>query len=455
MKYSGNHFLGWAISQGLRVSLLLIFLLIGPNTVLSNTNDLFDKTIHENQSYAFEFLTFKTDENQQTFLEIFCQIPLQNLQHFKSLNEYLVSYHLDITLFDENQIKTDGLNLIDSVKVEPFNSSYLNSIPHLVRFTFLVNPGEYTARVKLIDRETMSFFSLDKDITIPNYSVKRLIISDIQMATSIAPSQQESILVKNEMKIIPNVSHVFGISYKTLFLYSEIYHLKYQPEASNNMFTATYTIFNQEGQVVKSLARKYKKPGPSSALSIGIPISELASGQYTVTLTIQDPENGQSALNEAKFTIVKPLSEISDEEYATLMRQLQYIATEDEIEYLKSLPADARLSGLNQFWTKLDPTQDTDRNELMVEYFQRIYYANQHFQCVNGSGWETDQGQIYLKNGPPDFIKSASSPDKNKSFEVWEYFKLNSKYVFVDEWGLGQFRLLRTSSKPQQGITLF
>ncbi|MFQ5602763.1 MAG: GWxTD domain-containing protein [bacterium] len=455
MKYSGNHFLGWAISQGLRVSLLLIFLFFGPNTVFSHTDEFIDKIIHENQSYAFEFLTFKTDETQKTLLEIFCQIPLQNLQHFKHLNEYRVSYFLDISLFDENQVKTDNLNLTDSVKVEPFNASYLNSLPHLVRFTFLVNPGNYTARVKLIDRENLSFFSFDKAITIPDYHENQLTLSDIQVATSIAPSQEESILVKNELKIIPNVSRLYGISYKTLFLYSEIYRLQYRPQATNNRFTATYTILNEQGQVVKSLVRKYKKPAKSCALSIGIPISDLTSGLYTVTLKIHDPESGHSALNDAHFTVVKPFAEISEIEFATLLRQLQYIATEDEIESLKSLPVEDRLSGLSQFWAKLDPTPGTDRNELMVEYFQRIYYANQHFQSVNGSGWETDQGEIYVKNGWPDFIKSASSPDKNKSFEVWEYFKLNSKYVFVDEWGLGQFRLLRTDSAPQQGITLY
>jgi hypothetical protein len=49
-------------------------------------------------------------------------------------------------------------------------------------------------------------------------------------------------------------------------------------------------------------------------------------------------------------------------------------------------------------------------------------YANSHF-AMNGPGWESDRGRIYIMYGRPDSIDSdpCGSVDSAKPFEIWHY----------------------------------
>ena len=46
-------------------------------------------------------------------------------------------------------------------------------------------------------------------------------------------------------------------------------------------------------------------------------------------------------------------------------------------------------------WKDMDPTPDTEHNELMDEYYKRVSYANENFDGWK-EGWETDRGMIYI-----------------------------------------------------------
>ncbi|MFQ5770493.1 MAG: GWxTD domain-containing protein, partial [bacterium] len=382
-----------AISQGTRV-ILLLTLLINWSLIASPHPT---KT-KEFQSYCFEFLTFKASQ-QNTFLEIFCQIPAQNLQLIENNEGYLAIYEIEITLFDQNNFQTNRLNFVDSVEVAAHEDMSSLTQSRLVRITFLVNPGEYVAHVKLTDKATLSSFSFNKTLQVPDYFNKDLSMSDLQMASSISRTDTESVLVKNNMKIIPNVGRIFGSSNNILYVYFEVYNLLFHESEPNKKLNATYTIVDKSGSAVKTVMHKYEKPGDTCALSQGIPIDELASGQYKLILIVQDIDNAQKVSKFAYFTIVRPDNQLSDEEFNTLLRKLKNRTSNNEIEYLKSLPEHKRADSMRQLWERMDPTPDTEQNEFSSEYFRRIFYADEHFHSVKGNGWETDQGKIYIKNG--------------------------------------------------------
>lgn len=427
-----------AISQGMRMIRLLAF--ISLPTVLFAIP--FDYDL-DPQSYYFEFLSFKAEEDEKAFLEIFCQIPTQNLQFVGENGEFCASYELSIALVDWNDYLVEGSSYRDTVKAPSFEKVENIDPFQLVRFTFLVESGEYEAQVRFTDLETRGYFSFKKKINVPDYGNSELQISDLQIASSITASDEESILVKNDRKIIPNVPRIFGNELNTLYVYAEIYNLCYSPEELNKKFLVAFTIQNESGFKIKSETLGYKKPGESCALSVGIPIDELEPGQYKLILDVEDLDSAQRAQKSAHFNIVKPFFKFTDKEFTKFIRQLSYVASSNELKYLKSLARDERAHGVHEFWQEKDPTPGTEQNEFMLEYFRRLQYANEHFHNVGGEGWETDQGKVYIRHGPPDFINRFSSATNNKTYEVWEYHKLNCKYIFVDDWGFGEFRLLR------------
>jgi GWxTD domain-containing protein len=97
----------------------------------------------------------------------------------------------------------------------------------------------------------------------------------------------------------------------------------------------------------------------------------------------------------------------------------------------------------DRFWKELDPTPDTEFNELQNEFYQRVAYANEHFSQMGDDGWRTDRGQIYIIYGPPDTVEHQT--DQNfREFEIWRYNELNREFVFWDRDGSGDYQLVRS-----------
>ena len=268
-------------------------------------------------------------------------------------------------------------------------------------------------------------------------------LSDIQLASSVTFSNENSKLVKNNKKVIPNVSHIFGTRYNTLYAYSEVYNLSHPYSETSNKFRVVYTIVDREGRQIKKITYEYDKPDPACAFSAAIPVNDLQAGQYKLIMSVQDLDNLQTTTESTHFQIIKSPSEYLDAEFTQMLNQLKYFLPDQEINYLRLLSADKRTSALQELFVKIDPDHDTPENVFLIEFFRRLYYTNQTFQNQSDVGWKTDQGKIYVKNGAPDFIDRRVA-DGAKTYEIWSYNDLNRKYVFVDEWGLGGFQLLRS-----------
>jgi GWxTD domain-containing protein len=120
--------------------------------------------------------------------------------------------------------------------------------------------------------------------------------------------------------------------------------------------------------------------------------------------------------------------------------QLQYVATRDEIDEMRNAPPDRKKEMFSLFWKKRDPTPNTDRNELMDEYYSRVEYANKHFGHYL-EGWKTDMGMVYIIFGVPSNIERHPFEIDSKPYEIWTYYDQNREFVFIDATGFGDYRL--------------
>jgi len=124
------------------------------------------------------------------------------------------------------------------------------------------------------------------------------------------------------------------------------------------------------------------------------------------------------------------------------MRQMKYILTNEEKISLKKIEKKDMEKQFFTLWKERDPTPETDYNELMEEYYGRVWYANEHFDAWR-PGWETDRGMIYILFGPPDEVQRTNPVSTNTSsiLQIWYYNNLNKQFVFKDQNGFGDFRL--------------
>lgn len=125
----------------------------------------------------------------------------------------------------------------------------------------------------------------------------------------------------------------------------------------------------------------------------------------------------------------------------------RFIMTKDEKKIYKHLPdQEARDAFIEEFWEKRDPSPGTTENEMKLEYEDRIEFADKTFkEKPGGRGWDTDRGQMLLLLGFPEERNQHTTTRRGTTWQInieeWRYYSLEIFLRFIDDGGMGQFRM--------------
>ncbi len=170
--------------------------------------------------------------------------------------------------------------------------------------------------------------------------------------------------------------------------------------------------------------------------------STISLGKYLLTISLLNDKGVVVASTNKGFfsrwsgvpTTVKDLDLAVD--------QLVYIASQSEIDYIQDAKSkDEKTKRYIEFWKKKDPSPSTEENEAFNEYYRRIEYANEHFSHYV-KGWKTDRGMVFILLGAPNNVDRHPFDIETKPYEVWQYYQMNKQFIFVDENGFGDYRLI-------------
>lgn len=172
---------------------------------------------------------------------------------------------------------------------------------------------------------------------------------------------------------------------------------------------------------------------------VNVPASTLENAPYYLTIA---KEGMDEPVARKFFRTYWPDMPASLYNLDVAIDNLQYIASEKEIERINQGNDRKREEKFREFWDSKDPTPNTVYNELMAEYYRRIDYAFKEFGSQeNPLGHESDQGEVYIKFGPPS-DKERRFPEAGKTVEIWKY--PNRTFVFEMSTGFGDFVLVGT-----------
>jgi len=177
-----------------------------------------------------------------------------------------------------------------------------------------------------------------------------------------------------------------------------------------------------------------------------IPSNDINSlkNDFSIRLT-QNSKNKQEKISFSKF-ISGISSYISNIDLA--IKQMKYIIDNDKYDRFNKKFKKDKENLFYSLWKDMDPTPDTEHNELMEEYYKRVSYANENFDGWK-DGWETDRGMIYILFGPPDRVERTNPSMSNSTlYQIWTYNGINKQFIFKDQNGFGDFRL----DSPFNGI---
>ncbi|HDH57277.1 MAG TPA: GWxTD domain-containing protein [Bacteroidetes bacterium] len=351
-------------------------------------------------------------------IEVHVRIVYDDLQFTKEGEIYKAGYGLDIILRD----KEDNLAELKHIEREVTAFSYAQTNSRQqgdqtsTRFTLPMK--NYHLRINLVDRESRKSRSLEKALDFPDKYWKR----DLRLG--------DLVLVDSSGTALLTSGIIRGQPLRVLYrLYSE----------TKEGLSFYYQLFEREDRIALAGQIILSGEGPYFENILDLPTDSLTSHAYHLLLVAQQGETTLSRGYAVKILTHDLPDYIQDINLA--IRQLRYIATDEEYNKLMDAPSSKKEQLFREFWKKKDPSPATPANEKMEEYYRRIKYANEQFSGHHG-GWLSDMGRVYVTFGAPTDIERHPFDIDSKPYEIWYYYDINRKFIFVDEEGFGDYRLV-------------
>jgi GWxTD domain-containing protein len=174
----------------------------------------------------------------------------------------------------------------------------------------------------------------------------------------------------------------------------------------------------------------------SSYAYVEIPNNNFENSMYKLSLENSDTDEfiGEKRIRSQWLDMPVSLYNLD-----VAIDMLRFIVSDEQLNELNSGSDTARERKFREFWEQRDPTPDTEFNELMTEYYNRIDYAYNEFSSLQVLGFQTDQGRAYILYGPPDNIERRM-PTNSPTREIWQY--PNKTLIFEATTGFGDFKLI-------------
>ena len=356
----------------------------------------------------------------------FIEIPFYSLQFVKHGDEFIAEYQASVGIKGKKGLNLGHQVWSDSIKVTDYTDtkSTVKNRKHYSVFTIPVG-GKYEVLGELQDGDTRKKGIQKKKIDLKSYRSKPSLMPPTFLL------DLEGNWGFEEGKIPTRGFRVREIG--------EGIELQVSGFVDPGKFDVD--IFLSNATVVDSLISRFSGYGDLGYFNekIFISASQLRSlkNDFKIVLT----QNGSTEVKKTAFSTYKPGVSNFVFNIDLALRQMKYVLTNDERLQLKRQSKKDKEQLFHSLWKERDPTPDTEHNELMEEYYGRVWYTNEHFDAWQ-PGWETDRGMIYILFGPADEIQQTHSSTSTSSlYQVWSYYKISKQFIFKDQNGFGDYRL--------------
>ncbi len=372
-------------------------------------------------SFSLTEASFLREEGMT--LRLYYSVPYDQLRFLSIEGAYLARIYVTAVCLDSKGNQKAGDIWDRRIRVQDYEETKLRTRSFLDSLSFPVEPGEYVFRVGVRDRNSQRSGSKEMQVEVKDLRTARLAVSDLRF---LFPS--ESTWVLNPGRTYDG-SDPLVVSFEV-----------YSSHPSTLLLTQHWSIEDQDGGTVVQGESSIKAPEEVNREILEVPLDSLSPGKHVLTVSIEDQEGKTRAETRGTFSY-QPPAFLSKEGYLKMVEQLEYIAESDELRKLREAEQEERERIWQEFWKERDPSPGTERNEAREEYFRRVEYANRHFSSFK-EGWRTDMGRIYIIYGKPDEIERHPFDLNSRPYEIWYYYGEGLRFVFLDEHGLGDYKLI-------------
>lgn len=393
------------------------------------------------------------DSEGSTRLDVYTRVPYSSLRFLATNEGFRARYEVTIEVHELEGDDRAG-NLVQtrifeqSVEAADFAQTQTDRLFDRTIQSLEVRSGRYLIEFQVEDQASNRTLVEKLPVHIRDLS-KPLAVSDLILIDSYDDEANS---------ITPTVSSRVGSDQNHFQLFYEVYsnrpravHIRRElvrvPKSSGPPSVKSLLGFgssdNLEGAEVTYVETQPRQiRAGRNQYVVEFPTSDLRVGEYIARVTVEDENGGFSDRAERHVTLqwsglAEHVRDLDD-----AIAQLSYIAKRRDIDYIREgRTEDERLNRFQEFWNRRDPTPNTKRNERMEEYYYRIDFANKEYGNF-GDGWRTDRGHIMVLFGEPDFVDRHPFNFDVKPYEVWFYYKIGRRFIFIDQTGLGDYELM-------------
>lgn len=429
--------------RGLLAGLLLAFLLTAwasPGAAQSVFQPEFDA----------EAVAFRAQESTATRLDVYTRVPYRSLRFVRRGDGFAGRYTVTASVYrTDDRGRAERLVLSRSwdrtVNVASYDASQDDTRADLAVQALDVPPGRYAVTLELRDGTSSRTFARELSVEVPRLDQ--------------APALSDLLLTDEYDASAGTMTPAIGIvasDQEEMTVYFEVYARR------DERLRARYTVQRpgverRRSGIAGLLGRTEREPAESlyeltewlpvrvgrnpAALTLGT--DRLGAGDYVLGVRLEREDGTVVAERNRAFSVrwTGLMDQLQDLD--TAIAQLRYIARDSEIRAMRNAASPAeRMRLFQEFWDRRDPSPGTRRNERMEEYYYRIAYADRTYSRLRNAGWSTDRGEVFVRFGEPDFVESHPFNYGTKPYQVWYYERIGRRFIFVDESGFGEYRLL-------------
>jgi GWxTD domain-containing protein len=366
-------------------------------------------------------------DSGKTRLKCYVKISYDELTFVREDDHFRARYELSVILLDPKGSQVEGKIRNLEVTVQHYDSTISRRAFSSSETRFDLRPGKTNLILSIMDFDSKKTGIKKIPLDIPERSASGLSASDLILS--------DRVEADSSGRLFPYASVLsdFPEAQDTLFLWFEIY-----AGPKTKIVPIQIQVCDLKGKVLRTEKADKLIESPNTVCVLPLVRGDLKGGKYKLEVLIGE---GSAPIKRIKtFSVHWEGMPAQASDLDKAVDQMQHIAKRGEIKKLKKLQGDEKLAAFKEYWRGKDPTPGTEANELMEEYYRRVDYSNQNFGTFM-EGWRTDRGMVFILLGPPNEVERHPFESGSRPYEIWTYDSVNRYFVFVDQTGLGDYRL--------------